>query len=128
MVVWAHPGVAMARLVEFELPDGDMVLVEVAEPMQVPIVRGMDSGTVAERAQMTFETAVGRIKPAVQGMIGQLHALSEQPDEVTLAFGIDLHADAGAFVAHASADANFSVILTWRHHLPGEELGDDDGQ
>ena len=81
----------MGRLVEFGLPDGDRVLVEVAGPQ------------------------VGRIKPAVRGMIRQLHALSEEPDEVRIEFGLDPHAEAGAFVAQASADANFSVALTWRH-------------
>ena len=34
-------------------------------------------------------------------------------------FGLDLHAEAGAFVAQASADANFSVRLTW--HKGGEQ-------
>jgi len=114
----------MGRLVEFGLPDGDTVLVEVAGA-QVPTVRGMDGGAVAERAQMSFQAAVGRIKPAVQGMIGQLHALSEEPDEVQIVFGLDLHAEARAFVAQASADANFSVVLTWRHR--DESEADRDG-
>src|SRR3954453_8870018 len=113
----------MGRLVEFGLPDGDTVLVEVAGP-QVPTVRGMDGGAVAERAQMTFSAAVARIKPAVQGMIGQLHGLSDQPDEVQIRFGLDLHAEAGAFVAQASADANFSVILTW-HKTPHDDAHED---
>jgi hypothetical protein len=118
----------MGRLVEFGLPDGDTVLVEVAGP-QVPTVRGMDGSAVAERAQMTFEAAVGRIKPAVQGMIGQLHELSDEPDEVQIEFGLDLHAEAGAFVAQASADANFSVILTWhrRDDQPEEPEEPEDG-
>jgi hypothetical protein len=116
----------MGRLVEFGLPDGDTVLVEVAGP-QVPTVRGMDGGAITERAQMTFEAAVGRIKPAVQGMIGQLHGLSEEPDEVRIEFGLDLHAEAGAFVAQASADANFAVVLTWRHHQDPPDLELFDG-
>jgi Trypsin-co-occurring domain 1 len=120
------PGAVMGRLVEFGLPDGDTVLVEVAGP-QVPTVRGMDGGAVAERAQMTFEAAVSRIKPAVQGMIGQLRELSEEPDEVQIEFGLDLHAEAGAFVAQASADANFSVVLTWRHESDMTEGEQSDG-
>ena len=112
----------MVRLVEFDIPDGDSILVEVDEPIQLPTVRGMDGGAVAERAQMTFEAAVARIKPAVQGMIGQLHGLADHPDEVEIQFGLDLHAEAGAFVAQASADANFSVRLTWRHR--GREQDD----
>ena len=105
----------MSRLVEFELPDGDVVLVEVADQMNVPSVRGFDGTAVAERAQMSFAAAVSRIKPAVQQMIGQLHGLKDEPDEVEIQFGLDLHAEAGAFVAQASADANFSVRLTWHH-------------
>jgi hypothetical protein len=124
----------MGRLVEFGLPDGDSVLVEVAGT-QLPTVRGMDGGAVAERAQMTFQAAVGRIKPAVQGMIGQLHELSDEPDEVQIEFGLDLHAEVGAFVAQASADANFSVVLTWHKDTepdtepgPGTESETDPGQ
>lgn len=108
----------MGRLVEFGLSDGSSVLVEVADLSSVPTVRGMSGSAVVERAQVTFEGAVGRIQPAVQGMIGQLHALSEQPDEIQIVFGLDLHAEAGAFVAQASADANFSVTLTWRGSGP----------
>src|SRR5687768_2744215 len=104
----------MGHLVEFGLPDGDKVLVEVSGPAPGPVVRGMDGGVVAERAQVSFEAAVSRIKPAVQGMIGQLRELSHQPDEVQIEFGLCLHAEAGAFVAQASAEANFSVTLTWR--------------
>ena len=65
----------MGHLVEFGLPDGDKVLVEVSGPAPGPVVRGMDGGVVAERAQISFEAAVSRIKPAVQGMIGQLREL-----------------------------------------------------
>ena len=120
----------MSRLVEFELPDGDTVLVELVEPTtQLPIVRGFDGSAVAERAQVTFEAAVSRIKPAVQEVIGQLHDLKDEPDEVEIQFGLDLHAEAGAFVAQASADANFSVRLTWRHedHEHSADSGADSG-
>jgi len=109
----------MGRLVEFELPDGEAIVVEVAEPMNVPTVRGLDGNVVAERAQMSFEAAVSRIRPAVQEVIGQLHALKDEPDEVEIEFGLDLHAEAGAFVAQASADANFSITLTWHRGAHG---------
>ncbi len=113
----------MGHLVEFGLPDGGTVLVEVDGPAQGPVVRGIDGGRVAERAQMSFEAAVGRIRPAVQGMIRELRALSNQPDEVQIEFGLNLHAEAGAFVAQACADANFSVTLTWRRSLGDETDG-----
>ena len=31
-------------------------------------------------------------------------------------FGLDLHAEAGAFIAAASATANFKIAMTWRQH------------
>ena len=90
-----------------------------------PARRGATSATVGtacgdRRDGGTPTSYAGRIKPAVQGMIGQLHELSDEPDEVQIEFGLDLHAEAGAFVAQASADANFSVILTW--HRKYDEL------
>jgi hypothetical protein len=109
----------MGRLTEFDLSEGGSVLVEVSDRGGTPTaggptLRGLEGQAVAEHARVTFETAVSRVQPAVQAMIKQLQSLSEQPDEVQIQFGLDLHAEAGAFVAQASADANFSVTLTWR--------------
>jgi hypothetical protein len=116
----------MGRLTEFDLSDGGSVLVEVADAGASrrvpygPTVRGLEGQAVAEHARVSFEAAVSRVQPAVQAMIRQLKDLSEQPDEVQLQFGLDLHAEAGAFVAQASADANFSVTLTWRRGHTGD--------
>jgi hypothetical protein len=44
-----------------------------------------------------------------------LRSLADAPDEVQVEFGLDLHAEAGAFIAAASTGANFKVMLTWRH-------------
>jgi hypothetical protein len=33
---------------------------------------------------------------------------------VQVEFGLDLHAQAGAFIAAASATANFKIAMTWR--------------
>lgn len=116
----------MGRLTEFDLSEGGSVLVEVADRGGMsttpagPTLRGLEGQAVAEHARMTFEAAVSRVQPAVQAMIRQLQNLSEQPDEVQIQFGLDLHAEAGAFVAQASADANFSVTLTWRRGETGD--------
>jgi Trypsin-co-occurring domain 1 len=39
---------------------------------------------------------------------------------VHVEFGLDLHAEAGAFIAAVSTTANFTVALTWRRD-PGSE-------
>ena len=39
-------------------------------------------------------------------------------DEVVVSFGLQLSAEAGAFIAAASTAANFTVSVTWRAAAP----------
>jgi hypothetical protein len=78
---------------------------------------------LSERALETFEQALARVRPAVDGVIAQLRSLAQAPDEGRVEFGLELHALAGAFIASASTSANFMVGLTWRRGAaagPGE--------
>ena len=131
----------MGRLVEFDLEDGGSVLIEVEEhegPVRpdmapvpgapppgstpgAPATRGLPSRVIPEQSRRTFEEGVDRVMPAVANVIVRLRALADQPDEVRVDFGLDLHAEAGAFVASASASANFSVSMTWRHTVGGSD-------
>lgn len=104
----------MAQLVEFPLAAGGSVLVEVTQHQGGPVTRGLKGGEVAVRAQQTFEEAVSRVQPAIEGVITQLRSLAKAPDEMHIEFGLDLHAEAGAFIAAVSTTANFTVALTWR--------------
>lgn len=106
----------MTHLVEFPLASGGSVFIEVAEgPFPgTPVTRGLGAASISEKAQETFEQALARVQPAVEGVIAQLRTLAQAPDEVRVEFGLDLHAQAGAFIASASTTANFKVGLTWR--------------
>jgi hypothetical protein len=104
----------MGQLVEFPLETGGSVLVDVTGHHTGPVTRSLKGTEVFERARQTFEEAVGRVRPAVEGVIGQLRSLAEMPDEVHVEFGLDLSAEAGAFIAAVSTTANFTVALTWR--------------
>src|SRR5262249_36921284 len=88
------------------------------------VTRGLKGGEVTERAQQTFEEAVSRVRPAVESVITQLHSFAQVPDEMHVEFGLNLHAEAGAFIAAVSTPANFTVALTWRppasHSQPGD--------
>jgi Trypsin-co-occurring domain 1 len=53
---------------------------------------------VTERASQTFEDAVQRRTPA-QAIITPLSRMPQAPDEVKVEFGLDLHAEVGAFIA-----------------------------
>jgi len=106
----------MGQLVEFNLNDGGTILVEVHETTRTggPVTRGLDGDQVTERARHTFEDAVERVEPAAQAIITRLRSMTQAPDEVQVEFGLDLHAEAGAFIAAASATANFKIAMTWR--------------
>lgn len=107
----------MARqLVEFPLQDGGTVLVQVDDGAPGEVTRGWaDRDTrVVEQARQSFEQAVGRVQPAVQGLLNQLRSLADTPEQIEVEFGLQLSAEVGAFVAGASTTGNFKVSMTWR--------------
>ena len=67
-----------------------------------------------EKAQETFEAALDKIRPAAQTIIQKLRALHDPPDQIQVEFGLKLNAQAGAFIAAASTEANYKVTLTWK--------------
>jgi hypothetical protein len=109
----------MSQLVEFPLQDGGSVLVQVDEVAAGgPVTRGLGDRQVMGQAAQTFEQAISRIQPAAQALIERLRALTDAPDEVGVEFGLELSAEAGAFIAAASTSANFKVSLTWNRRGP----------
>lgn len=105
----------MKRLIEFPLEDGSTILVQVDEPeLEGGTTHVFRPGEVAEKARITFEEAVSKTRPAAERIIAILSDMRHPPDQVGVEFGINLSAEAGAFVASVSAEANFKVILTWR--------------
>ncbi len=104
----------MTRLVEFPLESGGVAVVEVADDGSRPVTRGFRDEVVSERVQLTFEQAVSRVQPVADALVGRLRAMARPPDELVVSFGLQLSAEAGAFIAAASTTANFTVSLTWR--------------
>ena len=103
----------MKRLIEFPLQAGGSVIVEVDEPAPEGVVRAGRQGDVVEKAKATFEEVIDKIKPAADHIVAKLRGLHDAPDEIGVEFGIKLSAEAGAFVASASAEANYKVTLKW---------------
>jgi hypothetical protein len=103
----------MIRLVEFPLEDGTTILVEIDEPEQGGLVKVSRAGDAIAKAQQTLEKALEKVKPAAQSIILQLRKLHDAPDEIEVAFGLKLSAEAGAVLASAGAEANYTVTLKW---------------
>ncbi|HEX5295524.1 MAG TPA: CU044_2847 family protein [Streptosporangiaceae bacterium] len=114
---------------EFPLEGGGSVLVQVdGARAGGQVTRGVGERRVTEQASQTFEQAVGRLRPVAQALITQLRALADVPDEVQVEFGLELSAEAGAFIAAASASANFKVSIAWHRVGPAKRsAGADTG-
>ena len=110
----------MKKLIEFPLEDGTFMLVEIdadeAEENQwVPASRwGHTSLNLPAKAALTFEAAMEKVKPAAAAIVKNLRELSDPPDEMKVEFGLKLSAEAGAFIAAAGIEANYTVSLTWK--------------
>ncbi len=106
----------MRRLIEFPLEDGTSLLVEVEEMEKPGVVPAAREEGVPERARQTFEAALEKVRPAAEAVVRKLRSLSDPPDQVEVEFGLKLSAEAGAFLAAASTEANYKVTLTWKRN------------
>jgi hypothetical protein len=103
----------MKKLIEFPLEDGTSMLVEIEEPEHGGLVKASRSDDVITKAHQTLEKSLEKVKPAAQFVIQKLRELHDAPDEVQVSFGLKLSAEAGAVLASAGAEANYTVTLKW---------------
>ncbi len=102
----------MKRLVEFPLEEGGSILVQIDEEDAGGTIRAGREDTI-EKAKDTFEEALNRVLPAAKSVVEKLQRMESRPDEIEVNFGINLSTKAGAFIASASAEANFGVTVHW---------------
>jgi hypothetical protein len=102
-------------LAEFVLQDGGTVLVRVSDQQaESPVVtRGASASAVMARAEGTFESAMGVIRTVSRSVATQVEEFVHKPDALVVEFGVELSAQAGAFVSAAGASAQLKVSLTW---------------
>ncbi len=105
----------MKRLIEFPLEEGGSIWVEVDEP-EPPggVVRAANPVEMMAKASQTFDEALDKIRPAADILVAKLRGLTDPPDEMAVQFGLKLSAEAGAVVAAAGVEANYTVTLTWK--------------
>ena len=102
----------MKHLVAFPLQEGSNILIEIDEPETGGTVPAGREDTI-EKARETFEEALNNVLPAPKTVLEKLRSLTSRPDEIEVTFGINLSTMAGAFIASASAAANFGVTVRW---------------
>ena len=105
----------MSRLALFNLDDGSSFTaeVELEEDAQGTMRGGSAPAEVIAKSGESFQSALRNVNLAAQAVIDGLRSLPKPPDELTVEFGVKLSAEAGAVIAKASTEANFSISLKW---------------
>jgi hypothetical protein len=67
---------------------------------------------VADRARVTLEEALGKLKPSLQKIVQLLKEMA--PDETELEFGLKIGGETGVIIAKGTAEVNFTVRMTWK--------------
>jgi hypothetical protein len=103
----------VSDLLELPLAGGGTVLIEAA-PASVPVTRGRGGPAEAvTRAGASLEQVLGRVGPAVQGIVRELREAAEWPDEVTVEFAVKVSTDSSVIIARAGGEANFRITMMW---------------
>jgi len=95
----------------FPLEAGGNVLIEVEEGGGT---RGLHPSEVIATVGVTFEAALEAIKPAAVAVASKFRDFADAPEGVEVEFGLKFTGQAGAFIASASAEAQFRVKLAWK--------------
>jgi hypothetical protein len=97
------------------ISDGDNLVVFEVDRAEVPedlVLASPESGGIADRARITLEQALGKLKPSLQKVV---HVLSEvSPDETTVEFGLKIGGETGVIIAKGTTEVNFAVRMSWK--------------
>jgi hypothetical protein len=104
--------VEVTQLLELGLEEGGSLLIEVDEPTTGPVTRGGPADIVSKAGE-SLEQVLGQLGPAVRGIVAQLRAAADWPDEVEVEFAVKLSTDANVIIARTGGEANFRIALRW---------------
>jgi hypothetical protein len=92
----------------------DVVVFEVdrSEVSEDLVLASPDLAKVADRARVTLEEALARLKPSLQKVVHLLKEMS--PDETVVEFGLKIGGETGVVIAKGTAEVNFIVRMTWK--------------
>jgi hypothetical protein len=105
-----EPGETVRVAIEEQPVDG---LVQVARP-----------GQVVARATRSLRELLSGVRPVAENFVDTFRGMARGPDEITIEFGLSLSAEADVVISSTSAQANFTVRLTWDRRAPGDGTAD----
>ena len=95
--------------------DSDDVIVFEVDRSEVPdtlVLASNDESKTTDRALITLEDALSKLKPSLHKIVDMLKDLS--PDETSMDFGLKVGGEYGIVVAKGTAEVNLAVHMTWK--------------
>ena len=103
----------MSQIVEFRSEEDRSLLVEVEDDRGARVMRGGRTADAVIEAGVSLETMLGGLGTAVKGIVSQVRAAADWPDEVEIEFGVKVSADANVIIARTTGEANFRIAMKW---------------
>lgn len=75
-------------------------------------------GSAAAAASFSLASSFSRVVPALSSIITDLRTMPHAPDEVAMEVGLTIGGETGLIFTKGSAEATFTVNLTWRKPPP----------
>lgn len=107
-------GMATLLGVPVEVGSNSVLVVEV-DASEIPddlVLASAEPGKVVDRARVTLEEALERLKPSLHKIIDLLKDLA--PDETEVEFGLKVGGETGVIVAKGTAEVNFVIRMSWK--------------
>ena len=95
--------------------DSHEILVVEVDRDEVPeglVLASAAPGKVTDRARVSLEEALEKLKPALGKIVHMLKEIS--PDETGLEFGLKVGGETGVIIAKGTAEVNFTVRISWK--------------
>jgi Trypsin-co-occurring domain 1 len=95
--------------------DSDDVVIFQVNRQDVPdslVLASDDSDRMADRARLSLEDALSKLKPSLHKIREMLQDLS--PDETSVDFGLTVGGECGVMFAKGTAEVNFAIRMTWK--------------
>lgn len=108
----------MASYLKFELEDGTIIYLETIEaPKSSGGLIPASREETAAKASLSFEKSFHAVRKMAATMLKDLReGFSQEPEEVTITFGLKASAELGnLIVARGGMDTNYGVTLRWRN-------------
>ncbi|MFE1443773.1 CU044_2847 family protein [Streptomyces sp. NPDC058739] len=101
----------MTPLTRIALEGGGWVLVEASAGSSEGPVKAGRTGDALHELPGTLQSALEPVSEAAHAALDQLR--KAHPDNITVEFGVDLAAEAGAVITKSQAGCHLKVTLTW---------------